>query len=381
MKTPLYDYHANNSDIIEFVGFKLPVMYSSIKTEHMAVRNAAGIFDVSHMGRMWITGEHAEKFINLIVPRDITKTPVGRAAYTFMLNELGGFRDDLVFEHLEDNKWLVVWNAGNLMKIKNWLIDLHNFQSQFKKFDISLEDISSESAMFALQGPKAKEVLGKSFQDFEPPSPWGITTLSIEGIEIIVSGTGYTGEAGFEIIVLNASNDNPTNAVKIWNLLLEEGKDLGLLPCGLGARDSLRLEAGLSLYGNDINENINPIEADLFFPPFIHIDKPFFIGRNALLKLQSKKKEKTRIGFVAVKKGPSPRAGLELYKDDKLIGITSSGGYSPLLEIGIGMGYVLPEYAGEDTRIQFKVREKLHEAIVKKFPLFNPDKFGGKRKS
>lgn len=377
MKTQLYDWHAKNGDIINFLGFKMPVLYSSIKEEHIAVRNAAGLFDVSHMGRMWIEGSDAEKFLNLLVPRDLTKTLVGRASYTFMLNEQGGFRDDLVFERIENNKWLLVWNAGNLVKIKLWMNSFKNILNQFVDLDLVLTDISSNSAMFALQGPKAREFLSKVIkEDLEPPLPWRVLSTTINGIKVIISGTGYTGEAGYEIIVLDTTLEDPSKAERIWQLLIETGSK----PCGLGARNSLRLEAGLSLYGNDIEEDINPIEADLFFPPFVHMDKPYFIGKSQLEYYSDQKPNRIRVGFIARKKGPSPRAGTKLFKEGHEIGIATSGGFSPLLNCGIGMGYVTTDMMEEGTSILFEVRGKFHEAEITKFPLFDTDQYGAKRK-
>ncbi|UCG89879.1 MAG: glycine cleavage system aminomethyltransferase GcvT [Candidatus Heimdallarchaeota archaeon] len=377
MKTQLYDWHTKNGDIINFSGFEMPVMYKSIKEEHMVVRNAAGLFDVSHMGRMWIEGYDSEKFLNLLVPRDLTKTQIGRASYTFMLNEQGGFRDDLVFARIDKNKWLLVWNAGNLIKIKLWMNMFKEILTQFMDLNLTLTEISSSSAMFALQGPKAQDVAITAFKgEIEPPLPWCVHSGSYKDIELILSGTGYTGEKGFEIIVLDTTQKDPSKAERIWELLLESGSR----PCGLGARDSLRLEAGLALYGNDIDEEINPIEADLFFPPFIHMDKPYFIGKSHLEYLSDQKPNRTRVGFVAKNKGPSPREGVKLFKEKQEIGIVTSGGFSPLLNLGVGMGYVLTALSKEGTSIQFEVRGKLFEAEIVKFPIFNIDKYGKNRK-
>lgn len=378
MKTQLFNWHAKNGDIINFSGFKMPVMYSSIKEEHMAVRNTAGCFDVSHMGRMWIEGEDTEKFLNFLVPRDLSKTQEGRASYTFMLNEQGGFRDDLVFARVEKSKWLVVWNAGNLAKIKLWMETFRNILNQFADFDISLIDISPISAMFALQGPKYQDVLVSAFKGrIKAPLPWRILRTTYNDIELLISGTGYTGEKGCEIIVLNTTLENPIKAEKIWRLLIDAGSQ----PCGLGARDSLRLEAGLALYGNDIDENINPIEANLFFPPFVHMDKPYFIGKSQLEHFSDHKPIRTRVGFIAQKRGPSPRAGMNLFQDGQEIGIVTSGGFSPLVKLGVGMGYVPTNIMKEGTPIQYEVRGKLHEAKIVKFPLYNTDKYGKDRKS
>lgn len=363
--------------MIDFSGFQMPVMYSSIKQEHMAVRNTTGCFDVSHMGRMWIKGDDSEKFLNLLVPRDLSKTQDGRASYTFVLNEHGGFRDDLVFARINRNKWLAVWNAGNLVKIKLWMETIKNSLNQFIDLDVSLVDISPNSAMFALQGPKYQDVLVTAFKGkIEAPLPWRIIKANFNDIELLLSGTGYTGEKGCEIIVLNTTLEDPIKAEKIWKLLIDAGSQ----PCGLGARDSLRLEAGLALYGNDIDENINPIEADLFFPPFIHMDKPYFIGKSQLECFSNQTPIRSRIGFVAQEKGPSPRAGMKLLKDGHEIGFVTSGGFSPLINLGVGMGYVPPITKEENTPIQYEVRGKMHNARIVNFPLYDTDKYGKDRK-
>lgn len=377
MKTQLYNWHVKNGDIINFSGFQMPVMYSSIKEEHLAVRNAAGCFDVSHMGRMWIKGDDSEKFLNLLVPRDLSKTQDGRASYTFMLNEQGGFRDDLVFVRLKKNKWLVIWNAGNLVKIKLWMESIKNTLSQFNDLDVSFVEISSTSAMFALQGPKYQDVIKSAFEGkVKAPLPWCVLRATYNDIELFISGTGYTGEKGCEIITLDTTFEDPTKAEKIWRHLIEAGSQ----PCGLGARDSLRLEAGLALYGNDIDENINPIEANLFFPPFIHMDKTYFIGKSQLEYFSEHKPLRIRVGFIALKKGPSPRAGMSLFKDGQEIGIVTSGGFSPLINLGIGMGFVATNVKKEGAPVQYEVRGKLHEAKMANFPLYNADKYGKDRK-
>lgn len=377
MRTQLYDWHSKYGDMINFSGFQMPVMFSSIKKEHMAVRNSVGCFDVSHMGRMWIEGVDSENFLNLLVPRDLTKTQVGRASYTFMLNEQGGFRDDLVLARIKKNKWLLVWNAGNRVKIKLWIETFKNALNQFMDLDISLIDVSPVSAMFALQGPKYQDIIISAFnRKIDAPLPWHILRTTYSDIELIISGTGYTGEKGCEIIVLNTTLEDPSNAETIWKLLIEAGSQ----PCGLGARDSLRLEAGLALYGNDIDETINPITADLFYPPFIHMDKSYFIGKSQLEHFSNNKPLHIRVGLVALKKGPNLRPGMSLYKNGQEIGNVTSGGFSPLINLGVGMGYVSTNMKEEATPIQYEVRGKLYEAKIVKFPLYDTDKYGKNRK-
>ena len=378
MKTQLYDWHIKNGDMINFSGFQMPVVYTSIRKEHLAVRDSVGCFDVSHMGRLWIVGSDSEKFLNLLVPRDLSKTQEGRASYTFMLNEQGGFRDDLVFVKFEKDRWLVVWNAGNLVKIKLWMTTFKNILQQFVDLDVSLLDISPTSAMYALQGPRYQDVLKSAFKgEIKPPLPWHSIKVEFNDIKLLISGTGYTGEKGCEIIVLDTTIEDPKKAEEIWKLLIEAGSQ----PCGLGARDSLRLEAGLALYGNDIDETVNPIEADLFFPPFIHLEKPFFIGKSQLEYFSDHKPPRTRVGFIAQKKGPSPRAGMNLFKNEKEIGIVTSGGFSPLINYGVGMGYVPIHMKEEGTTVQYEVRGKRYEAKIVNYPLYDTEKYGKDRKN
>ena len=381
MRTQLYNWHSKNGSLVEFAGFDMPVMFSSIKEEHLAVRNTVGLFDVSHMGRMWIRGKDAEKLLNFLVPRDLSKTQVGRASYTFMLNEQAGFKDDLVFERTERDTWLLIWNAGNLMKIKHWITTFYDFVNFFTHVDVNLIDISKTSAMFALQGPKAINVLRNMFNEsINLPDSWGVINTTFNNIELIISGTGYTGEAGYEIIVLNTTNDDPSSAEIIWETLLHNGEDYHIKPCGLGARDTLRLEAGYHLYGNDLNETTDPITAGLFFPPFIHMMKENFIGKTMLELREKNKLGKKRIGIIAMKKGPSPRAGQKLYYEGKEVGIVSSGSFSPLLELGIGMGYVDASVPSDSGILQFEVRGKMYDAQISKFPLFDQKKYGKNRK-
>ncbi|MFX0065490.1 MAG: glycine cleavage system aminomethyltransferase GcvT [Candidatus Hermodarchaeota archaeon] len=390
MKVPLDRWHTANAKMVNFAGFNMPVLYNKtgILKEHLAVRNNAGIFDVSHMGRMIIRGKDALSFLNAIVPRDLTKLVPSQSAYTFILNEMAGFKDDVVVTYQGEKQgapqYFLVWNAGCLYKIKRWLEDLLTFQKHLNPgVNVELEDISSQSAMFAVQGPKTDEILKKVIPEL--PNRWRMIEYSFEEITGLISGTGYTGENGYEVIVLNTSVDKPQNAEKIWNAILEAGQDAGFLPCGLGARDSLRLEAGYCLSGFDIGETINPLEADFYIPggrnpPFIHVDKSHaFFGQQSLKELATcYPPPKKRIGFIAEDKG-IPRAKDKLLVEGKEVGYVTSGVYSPLLEIGIGMGYIDNKFAAIGTKIEFQGRKR-HPAVVKPFPLYDPDKYGAQRK-
>ncbi|MFX1511660.1 MAG: glycine cleavage system aminomethyltransferase GcvT [Promethearchaeota archaeon] len=380
MRIQLHNWHSKNAQMVSFAGFEMPILYSSIVDEHLTVRNAAGLFDVSHMGRLFISGTEACRFLDSVVPRDISKVPVGRAAYTFVLNEQAGFRDDLVISHLEEEKYLMVPNAGNREKIYSWLINLLQFMRNFHDIGVSVQDVSTQCAMFAFQGPKAAEII-KRIVSGEVPGRWAVNTAQIADCEVLLSRTGYTGEDGFEIIVFDTSLEIPSKGVKVWETILDEGKEEGVKPCGLGARDTLRLESGFCLYGNDIEENINPVEAKLFFPPFVHIDKEIlFIGQEALKRASEGKPERVRVGFVTLKKGPTPRSHQEILKDDKIIGETTSGSFSPIIERGMGIAYIDASFSEVGTEILIRIRKKDVPAKIVEFPVYDPDMYGFRRK-
>lgn len=381
LKTPLHSWHKTRANMVPFAGFEMPVVYnspSSISIEHNTVRKHAGIFDVSHMGRMLVSGKDALQFVNMLVPRDIAKLAVDKVAYTYLLNELAGFRDDITIGRTFENEYLITWNAGNLWKIWHWINDLASVMKLSAQLDFTIENISGNTAMIAFQGPDAPHLTEKLFGTY--PGSWRIAKVDYKGINVYIFGSGYTGEAGCELIIHNATIDHPEPALTIWNDLLQEE---GVIACGLGARDTLRTEAGMPLYGNDLNEQFNPVEVGLSFSPLVNMQKTFFIGKTTLAMAQAKEKEsKKRVGLLALKKGPAPRSGMKLFKDNTEIGFVSSGSFSPLLKIGIGMGFI--PYATEmGTELVAQDEEGKKKIPVKTvgFPLYNPDEYGSKRKS
>ena len=380
LKTPLYDWHKNKANMVPFAGFEMPVVYkspSSISIEHNVIRNHAGLFDVSHMGRMLVSGKNALEFINLLVPRDLKTLQLHKVAYTYFLNELAGFRDDITVAKMGEFEYLITWNAGNLWKIWHWTNDLASIYRSQNNADVQIKNITGQTAMIAFQGPKAPELTEKMFGLF--PGSWKVSNTKYKGIEVSIFGSGYTGESGCEIIIYNTSLTNPEHAITIWEDLLSLE---GVMACGLGARDTLRTEAGMPLYGNDINENINPIEAGLAFPPLINFDKDYFIGKEALLKLKAEENNLLkRVGLIAIKKGPAPRPGMKLYHLGKEIGFVSSGSFSPLLKIGIGMGFIPNSFAmGEELIAKDTTSDKEINVKISPFPLYNSEEFGSKRK-
>lgn len=275
--TQLYEVHVKTAKLTVFAGFEMPLYYRDIAPEHLAVRNSVGIFDISHMGRTLVTGKDSERFLNYVVTNDVSTLSELGAQYSVMCTENGGIIDDFIVYRLEQEKFLVVFNASNRQKDTDW------FRKNAHGFSVNIENISDDVAMCAVQGPNAEKTLQQiSTQDLSKIGRFKCGHSTLAGVDVFLSRTGYTGEDGFEVFIWNASTNRPDNAVKFWNSVLEAGKTFGIEPCGLGARDTLRLEAGLCLYGNDIDENTMPLEAGLGF--VVKLQKEGFIGKEVLLK-------------------------------------------------------------------------------------------------
>ncbi len=290
-----------------------------------------------------------------------------------MCNEQGGTKDDLVILKLEQELFLMIYNAINREKNYSWL------KRNVQRFKVDLEQISDRVAMFSLQGPKAQLTLQKlSAEDVSTIRRFCCKWISLEGSKRLVSRTGYTGEDGFEVFVWNASLENPERAAGIWNRLIEAGSEFKIEPCGLGARDVLRLEAGMCLYGSELDETISPLEARIGYT--VKFDKGEFIGKDALLKQKSEGLKRLRVGMRVRDRG-IPRANCEILKEGKVVGKVTSGTFSPILQRGIAIGYVPTEYSGESMVLGIRVREKILEAEVMKFPFFDTEKYGRTRAS
>jgi aminomethyltransferase len=365
--TQLYTYHVRHARMMEFAGFLMPLFYSGIIEEHLSVRESCGIFDVSHMGRILIKGKDATKFVQRVLPTNAEKYPPGRAFYSLLLNEDGGIKDDLIAYRLAENEYLFVVNAVNRQKDFNWL------KLQSTDLEVDLRDISDSTAMMALQGPKSSDILESLLGDKIELKRFHHTKASWCCVQMILARTGYTGEDGFELIVLDTPIEKPDNALKLWNRLIEAGAK----PCGLGARDTLRIEAGLCLYGNDIDESINPIEAGL--ERVVDLQKPYFIGKDKLLEIKDSP-SKRRVGLLMISRGV-PRQGCEIIYGGETVGWVTSGTFSPLLKRGIAMGYVTPEAANPGTPVTIRLRERVGEAEIHGFPFYDETKYGWKRKS
>jgi aminomethyltransferase len=373
-RTHLYEYHKQNAKMTEFAGFEMPLWYKGIIPEHMAVRTGVGVFDITHMGRAMITGAKSETFLNYVITNDLSVLVPLSAQYSVMCNENGGIIDDFIVSRLEWEKFLIVYNAANREKDYSWLF--HNA----KTFGVTVEDISDSVAMFAVQGPKAQQTLQKiADADLGRVERFKCGFTKLAGADGFVSRTGYTGEDGFEVFVWDTPVDKPDKAVTVWNAILDAGKEFGIEPIGLGARDTLRLEAGLCLYGNDIDEETTPLEASLGF--VVKLKKgSAFIGKDVLERQKAEGVKRKRVGLKMVDKGPSPRPKLEVWKDGaQKIGYVTSGTFSPLLKMGVAQAYVGVEHAVEGTTVVVKVREKALRAEVSKFPLYDATKYGHAR--
>ena len=372
-RTQLYQVHLKTAKLIVFAGFEMPVYYKDIAPEHMAVRNSVGIFDISHMGRVIVTGPDSERFLNYVITNDVSALSPNSAQYSVMCTQTGGIVDDFVVYRLEKEKFLVVFNASNREKDYNWFI------KNAKGFTVKVEDLSATVAMLAVQGPNAEKTLQKiSSEDLTKIGRFKCSHLRLADTDVFLSRTGYTGEDGFEVFVWNASLMKPDLAVKVWNAILEAGKNFGIEPCGLGARDTLRLEAGLCLYGNDIDENTTPLEAGLGF--VVKLQKEEFIGKEALLEQKTEGWKRKRVGIEMTDQG-IPRPGFEIHlATGEKIGQLTSGTFSPLLKCGVGMGYVQTSHAQEGALVKVEIRGKMTTGKIEAFPLYDPEKYGYKRK-
>lgn len=356
-RTAFFDIHnSNGAKIVEFAGFEMPIEYSGIKDEHMTVRNGVGVFDVSHMGEFWVTGPQALAFIQKVTSNDASKLAPGQAQYSCLPNGKGGIVDDLLVYYFEPEKYMLVVNAANIEKDWNWLVSQNSEGAEMK-------NASDEISQLAIQGPKATGVLQKLTKvDLSAVKYYTFTVDEFAGIpDVIISATGYTGAGGFELYFDNKHADT------IWNAIFEAGKEESIKPIGLGARDTLRLEMGFCLYGNDIDDTTSPIEAGLgWITKFT--DEKNFIDKDVLVRQKEEGVTRRLRGFEMIDRG-IPRHGYEIVNDaDEVIGEVTSGSMSPVRGIGIGMGYLKTGYTKLGTEIYIRVRNKKLKAKVIKFP-------------
>jgi aminomethyltransferase len=356
-KTPFTDLHiALGAKMHEFAGYNMPVEYSGIIDEHNAVVESVGVFDVSHMGEFWVKGAKALEFLQKVGSNNAATLNVGNAQYTCFVNEQGGIVDDYLLYRVEDEEYLMVVNAANIEKDWAWCEKQNTMGAE-------LENASDHIAQLAVQGPKAVETLQKLTDVNLSDIPYYNFTIStFADVEnVIISNTGYTGAGGFELYFA------PEQGEKIWNAIFEAGAEFGIKPVGLGARDTLRLEMGYCLYGNDIDDEHSPLQAGLGWITKL-TDGKNFVGREAIEQEKAVGISRKLCGFTLIDKG-IPRHGYEIVNEnDEIIGNVTSGTMSPTLKIGIGLGYVKPEYAKVDTEIFIKVRNRNLRAKVVKTP-------------
>jgi aminomethyltransferase len=355
--TPLYDEHVKlGAKIIPFGGWLMPVQYTSIREEHLAVRNAVGVFDISHMGELVVSGPSAREWLDTMLTNNVEKLEVGAGQYTFLLNDEAGIIDDLIVYRIEREKFLLVVNASRIEEDFTWL------QSHLAD-NLQLDNASEQFAGLAIQGPRVGELFRNLFgAEKQMPPRNQIALFDLGGAKIWVARTGYTGEDGIEVFF------SPNDAAKIWSEILEKGRSLGIRPCGLGARDTLRLEMCYPLNGSDLSPQHNPLEAGLGF--FVDLTKPQFTGRE---KLREQKEEGVPCRLVAFRmqgKSPPPRPRYHLFRNGADAGEVTSGTLSPSLNYGIGMAYLTspPPKPGEE--IEIEIRGQKFPATIEKKPLY-----------
>ncbi|MBN8200454.1 glycine cleavage system aminomethyltransferase GcvT [Bacillus sp. NTK034] len=361
-RTPLFEvYKDYGAKTIDFGGWDLPVQFSSIKEEHEAVRTKAGLFDVSHMGEIEVKGTDSLKYLQKMMTNDISKLKNSGAQYTAMCYENGGTVDDLLVYKIEDDHYLLVVNASNIEKDFNWLQD-------HAEGNVELKNLSEDMAQLAIQGPLAEKVLQKlagtnladiGFFKFQQD-------VDLNGKKALVSRTGYTGEDGFEVYC------DAKDAAALWNEILEAGKEEGVLPCGLGARDTLRFEANLALYGQELSPDITPLEAGIGFAVKVNKEAEF-IGKEVLKNQKENGVPRKLAGIEMIDRG-IPRHGYPVYKGEELIGEVTTGTQSPTLKKNIGLVLIKKEHAEPETELEVEIRGKRLKAKIAATPFYKREK-------
>ncbi len=354
-RTPFYEIHQQlGAKIVGFAGYEMPVQYSGIMDEHLAVRNRVGVFDVSHMGEFEVRGADALAFIQTMTVNDASKLRVGKVQYSAMCYDDGGIVDDLLVYRTDDGFMLVV-NAANLDKDWEWLFS-------HIRGDVQMRNVSDDTALLAVQGPRSLDTIRKLTKvDLSPIEYYSFVRGEVAGVPMIISRTGYTGELGFELYF----KADPALAQKAWNALFEAGKEFGIAPVGLGARDTLRLEMGFCLYGNDIDKTTHPLEAGLGW--ITKLNKGDFHGRDVMLRAKEKGLSRKLVGFTLPERLVA-RHGYEIVSGGKTVGQVTSGTFSPSLQRSIGMGYVPTSLAAPGGVIGIVIRGKESDGTVVPIP-------------
>lgn len=355
-RTPLFDWHTSHGGrMVEFGGWEMPVQYSGIVDEHHAVRRAVGLFDISHMGRLSFEGAGAESLLSRLLTCRVDNLIDGQVRYGLVCNEAGGILDDILVNRNNATSFGLVVNASNREKIVAWI-------KPHLGGDVQFQDHTLGTSMFAVQGPQALVLVNQIVgTDLSPMKYYSGKSVTINGVPAFVSRTGYTGEDGFELIVPNAQ------ALGLWNDIAARGQAAGLKPCGLGCRDTLRLEAAMPLYGHELNENVDPLTAGLGFA--VKLEKPDFIGRSSLAKIKETPNRPVRVGLKLSSRRIA-REHSELFVGTDRVGEVTSGTFSPTLELSIAMGYVPASHASVGSPVEVDIRGKREAAEVVALPFY-----------
>jgi len=353
MKTSLYDWHvANKARMVEFGGWEMPVYYTTVSDEHNCVRENVGLFDLCHMGQISVSGNNALEFLQRITTNNISKIAIGQVQYSLVCNDSGGIIDD-VLVYRKTNSYLVIVNASNTQKDFEWF-------NTHKINDVKISDVSNDILMLAVQGPNAEKCLQEIASiDLKKIEYYHFKMGEISGTKSLISRTGYTGEDGFEIY---AECDT-----KIWEAILDVGREYAVKPIGLGARDTLRLEAAMPLYGHELDIDTNPLEAEL--GRFVDLNKKEFIGKDAIERIKNEGIMKKLVAFRMLERG-IPRHGYKIVKNGKIVGKVTSGTMSPTLNESIGFGYVAVNNSAINTEIDIVIRDRNYRAIIIKKPFY-----------
>ena len=365
-RTPLYDRHlAAGARLIPFAGWEMPVQYVGILQEHHAVRNNAGLFDLGHMGQVSVDGPDALAFLQAVTTNDVSVLGPGQAQYSLLPNEQGGVIDDIiVYRQPDGDGYFVVINASTREKDVAWL---QRQQARRPELDVNLTDVSDETGMIAIQGPNANDIVQSVTDiDLSPLPAFAWTSANVAGIPLMIARTGYTGEDGFEFFPDNA------DVVRLWDALVEAGRSAGVSPIGLGARDTLRLEARMPLYGNEMDDTINPLEAGLGWA--VKLDKGDFIGRDAISTMKENGAPRRTVGFKMTARSGAPRSHYPVHVNGKEVGWVTSGAMSPTLGENIGLALIERDCAGIGSPLDIEIRGKNVPAVQIKTPFYKRDR-------
>jgi aminomethyltransferase len=373
--THLYDWHMKHGDVIPFAGWSMPVRYTSIREEHMTVRDSVGIFDTSHMFRFIIKGPQAQVFLQTLTTNNVSKLKVNEGQYTTCLNEHGGIHDDLTLYRVGEDEYIWITNASNGPKIYDHLM------KHSSNFEVEVIDKSREITMIAVQGPKALQLIQKTAdRDIGEYSRFSCYRVRLAGYDCYLCRTGYTGEDGVEILVIDTpfNDEGKEKAISFWEELLKQGEEFGVKPCGLGARDSTRLEAGFVLYGHELDENTSPIEARIPYAVKFKVE-PHYIGYEVVRHHKTEGGiKKIRIGLVMIDRG-IPRENYPVLLTGEYIGVVSSGGLAPTLNKGIALAFVKPETVNTGDIVEIDIKGRIRKAEVVNWPFYDPAVYGASR--